>query len=231
MKWTNKTLKILTATSAFVGVIVSVFSALDDNFTHRYKRLMYFTAQSNLWIGITFTLVLLFPLFRLKNKEKWERTLYIIKYIFTVSITMTGLVFCAVLAPFAPPDYRAWEFCNVLTHVVTPTLAIADFIVEKKRIRLTARHVFASLLPPFFYFTTASILGAFHFDFGRGEPYPYFFMNYHSPAGVFGFVREQPFIGSFYWWAVFIALMLLIAYAYAKINARRKARKKTNKKF
>lgn len=220
MKTTNRILKIMTALSAFVGVGISLFSALDDNFTHRYKRLMYFTAQSNLWIGITFVLVLFFPFLKIKNRRQWQRKLYIAKYIFTVSITMTGIVFCAVLAPFAPPDYRPWAFCNVLTHIVTPILAVADFLSDKMRIRLTARHVFASLLPPFFYFTTASVLGAFHFDFGRGEPYPYFFMNYHSPAGFFGIVRERPFIGSFYWWMFFIALMLLIAYAYASINAK-----------
>ena len=224
-KQSTKTLKILTTISAFAGVMLSVFSAIDDNFTHRYKRLMYFTAQSNLWIGFTFLALLLLPLLKVKNQEKRKEQLYVFKYVFTVSITMTGLVFCAVLAPFAPPDYRPWAFCNVLTHVVTPILAIADFLLDDYKIRLTVRHCLYALLPFLIYFSLASVLGAFGVDFGRGEPYPYFFMDYHSPVGIFGVGRVRPYLGSFYWWTLFSLLALLIAYAYAKINNKKQEKR------
>ncbi len=216
MKTFVKTLKILTVLSAFGGVLLSLISAPDDHFSHPWKRLLYFTAQSNIWIGAVFLLLLVLPFEKMKKGELWLKRLYLLKFIFTVSITMTAIVFCGIIAPFSPADYRPWVFCNWLTHVVTPILAVADFFLDKRKISIKTKHLFACLLPPLFYFSVATILGVFNFDFGRGEPYPYFFLDYRSPVGVFGFGRQSPFFGSFYWFISFALLMLFLAFVYAK---------------
>ena len=216
-------LKILTVLSSLGGVLLSLFFARRDGYSHWSRRLLYFTAQSNIWIGVTFLLLLLLPL-KKKNAELWKARLYLFKYIFTVSITITGLVFCCLLAPFADGNYRPWGFCNLLTHVFTPIFAIADLFLDEYPLILGGKQVFFSLVPFLFYFFTASILGFAHTDFGRGVTYPYFFLNYTSPAGVFGFSHVYPFyVGSFYWFALLGVLVVGIALLYARLlNKKRR---------
>ena len=222
MKTFVKTLKLTTVISAFGGVLLSLISAPDDNFSQPWKRLLYFTAQSNIWIGTVFLLILVLPFEKMKKGAVWVKRLYLLKFIFTVSITMTAIVFCGVIAPFSPDNYRPWVFCNWLTHVVTPILAVADFFFDKSRVLIKTKHLFACLLPPLFYFASATLLGYFNFDFGRGEPYPYFFLDYRSPIGLFGIGRQSPFIGPVYWWTAFSLVMLFFAFLYAKAVQRKK---------
>ena len=65
--------------------------AQKDGYSGWSKRLMYFTGQSNLWIG--FTQVFLVTAL-LSKREKYLEKLYFLRYIFTVAITVTGIVFC-----------------------------------------------------------------------------------------------------------------------------------------
>jgi hypothetical protein len=218
------TLKYLTVLSSFGGVLLSLFSARQDGYSHWSRRLLYFTAQSNIWLGITFLAIVLFP-FKKKNAERWKTRLYLFKYIFTVSITMTGLVFCCLLAPFSGDDYQPWGLCNLFTHIFTPAFAIIDLFIDDYPILLNGKRIALSLLPFLLYFFIASLLGFAHTDFGRGVTYPYFFLNYTSPAGVFGFSRVRPFyIGSFYWFALFGLVVVAIAFLYAYLlNKKRRS--------
>ena len=59
-----------------------------------------------------------------------------------------------------------------------------------------------------------------NWDFGNGRNYPYFFLNWTSPAGVFGFGGGEYFMGTFWWILVLIALVFGIALAYAAILKR-----------
>jgi len=55
-------------------------------------------------------------------------------------------------------------------------------------------------------------------DFGRGEPFPYFFFNYYSPAGVFGTSDVMPYrIGSFYWIVFMFFLIIGVGALYRKL--------------
>jgi hypothetical protein len=177
--------------------------------------LLYFTAQSNIWIGVTFLSLLLLP-FKKKNTELWKARLYLFKYIFTVCITITGLIFCCLLAPFADAEYQPWGIGNLLTHVFTPAFAIADLFLDEYPLTVNKKGVFLPLVPFLLYSFTASLLGFAHTDFGRGVPYPYFFFNYTSPAGVFGFSNVYPFyVGSFYWLLLFACMIIGVAHLYA----------------
>lgn len=214
-------LKIAVVICAFTGVVSSFVFAERDGYSHWLRRATYFTAQSNLWVGFTFLAILLFRFYHGKNKDVLEKRLYVSKYVFTVSITTTGLIFCLLLGPFADESYHPWSSSSLLTHLFTPLLCITDFFVDKRRIPLTRRHTLFAFLPPLFYFSIAGIMGALHFDFGRGVNYPYFFLNFRSPAGVFGFSRVFPFvIGSAYWFLLFGGLTYLISTVYARYTRR-----------
>ena len=194
-KITSLILKSIVFLSAAIGVILQ---AVAD-----YKLLLYFTLQSNIWIAATcavgFALMLL-------NKpiSKW---MYSVKLIFTVSITLTGVVYCSMLAPYMGAE--AYSLSNTLMHVVVPLAAVADFFVCPCNVRYRWWECFTVTIPPFYYLGFAGIGYALNWDFGfGGQNYPYFFLNWGSPAGAFGFSAESPYIGVFYY--VLILLVFVV---------------------
>lgn len=216
-------LKCLTVVASLGGVTVSLVFAKSHGYSHWARRLLYFTAQSNVWIGLTFLTLVILPFTR--KKARTERFLYVLKYVFTVSIAMTGVIFCFLLAPFGDERYHLWSFSSYLTHVFSPAFAIADFFVDDTPLPVRGKQAFLAVLPPLFYILWASVLGFLNIDFGRGEAYPYFFLNYRSPAGIFGFSKELPFVvGSFYWILLFSLLIFVLGHSFLRIRKRAEKR-------
>ena len=211
-------LKILTVALVLFGVLLNFLAAEADGYSHWSKRLLYFTTQSNLWIGLTF-LALLFW----KDRPRLKYSLYLLKYVFTVSITVTCIIFCFVLAPGAGNDnYNAWTPASLIVHVFVPCLSIADFFVDAERIQLQRRCILFTAIPPFLYMIFSSILGFMNVDFGRGDAYPYFFLNYRSPAGFFGFSDQMPYIvGSFYWMLFILLIIFSLGWLYRRLYAKK----------
>ena len=213
-------LKWVIAAVSLIGVVMSFFNANADGYSHWSKRLLYFTSESNIWIALSCLSILLYPCLKsISNSTRVKDSLYILKYIFTVSITITGFIFCAVLAPGAENDnYNAWTVASVMTHVIVPVLSVADFFIDEYRIKLSKMHMLYTAVPPFLYLIFVSILGFMNVDFGRGDPFPYFFMNYNSPAGFFGTSDVMPYkIGSFYWIVFILFIVLGISALYRKL--------------
>ena len=211
-------LKCLTVLAVFGGLFISLVEAKNHGYSHWSKRFLYFTAQSNLWIGLTMLALTVYPLFG----ENPPALLYIFKYIFTVSITLTFLVFICLLAPFADESYHLWAFSSWLTHIFSPIFAIADFFVDPQKIPLRRGQVWVCALPPLLYSVSTITLEALNIDFGRGVAYPYFFMDYRSPVGVFGFSNELPyFAGVFYWLLLLCVFILGIGRLYLSIKKPR----------
>lgn len=208
-------LKSLAVFMSLGGVILCCVCAEQDGYSNWSKRLLYFTNLSNIWIGVLFIFLLCLPLIK-KGNEKWEKVLYVLKYIFTVSITITGFTFCCLLAPFAKNDgYDAWTVSSFMTHVFAPIFSIVDYFVDEKQICLTYKCSLLSTLPPLAYLIFASILHYANVDFGRGDTYPYFFLNHSSPVKIFGVGGEPPFvIGSFYWIVLFLLMVLTFGFVY-----------------
>ena len=213
-------LKVAILLSALGGVVLSLFYAERDGYSHWSKRLLYFTGLSNIWIGICVLIILIAPFIKALNTDFGKDVLYVLRYIFTVSITVTGIVYCFILAPFAEEgEFNPWTLSNVLTHVVAPLLTLVDFFIDEYKLRLTKEHIAFTAIPPLMYFVFSSILNLLGVDFGRGDDYPYFFLNLKSPAGIFGFSDTPPFvIGSFYWILLFLFMVYSIALPLALVN-------------
>ena len=217
-------LNVAIALFSFLGVLLACIFARRDGYSSWDKRLLYFTQQSNIWIGVTGLLVALSSFAKLRGKPvPFENALGLAKYVFTVAITITGLIFCALLAPFA--EYNVWSFSSVLTHVAVPVLSIVDFCCFYKSGReteLERKHVFLPLLPPLFYFVFAGALCLAKVDFGRGDAFPYFFMDFYSEAGFFGFINSSPpQLGTAYWLVFMLLLVLGFSYLYYRISKRK----------
>ena len=213
-------LNMLIVIFALLGVLLACIFATRDGYSAWPRRMLYFTQQSNLWIAAV-SLAFAILLLRADVKEHRLRLMGLLKYIFTLSITLTGIVFCALLAPFA--DVPVWYLSNFITHVIVPVLAVTDFLTDRWILPLRKRDAIYALLPPAVWFAFASALCVLRVDFGKGDPYPYFFMDFYSEVGLFGvkIVRgERPMIGSFYWFVLILLLSLGLCYAYRRWQER-----------
>ena len=211
-------LKILVIATSFGGVALGLLMAWEEGYSEAWRRLLYFTAQSNLWLGIT----LFLSLFRFARATSRRVALFsLLQYVFTVSILLTGLVFCLILDPYAPPDYSPWTASNLLTHACTPVLALFLYAFSPRHFQFNPKTVCVTLLPPLFYLGFVAVLTHFAVEFGRGRPAPYFFMDFRSPRAIFGLSGTPPqAVGSFYWIVLLCLIVLLLAELLARYPKR-----------
>lgn len=213
----HNSFSILIKLSVFVCALIGVISCFDlAGFMGGGTTLLYFTIQSNIWTGIYLLIEAILNLISIiKKRTIYYPFLNVIKLCVTVSITLTGVVFCFMLAPLE--GINAFNMTNVLTHMVVPILTVVDyFIFYDYRYKLNRfQPLFSTILP--LYYLGFSLIGYFNnWNFGGGNNYPYFFLNYDSPAGLFGFSDQMPyFMGSFYWIIILVLFVVGISYLYA----------------
>lgn len=219
-------LKCVVIISASVGTYLSAFGE-SRGFMLGRTAFMYFTIQSNILIALICAVGAVLLLRNKAVKNAW----FIIKFIGTVSITLTGAVFCFVLAPTLG-DF-AWQIQNILTHVAVPAAAIADFFVTGVYGSFRKRHVPFALLPPLAYVVYAVAAYTAGWTFADGNTYPYFFFNWGGPAGAFGFMGEFPFMGCVWWLLALSLTVLAVGYVYMRIvnKMKRKAAVKKGSDF
>ena len=206
-------LKLIVILSAAAGTWMS--AAAGRNFFMGGSRVfMYFTIQSN----ILMALISAAGFFMLMRDTAIRQTWYAVKLTGTVSITLTCVVFAVMLAPLL--GKAAWNVQNTLTHLVAPVAAVADFFVVASGAEIRRKSVFCVLIPPFLYVVYAGIGYVSGWEFARGQNYPYFFLNWGSPAGAFGFTSELPFMGCVWWILVLLIFLLAIGRCYLAVAGR-----------
>ena len=207
-------LRIIVIISAVVGTFLSAYAGR-DSFMGGKSVFMYFTIQSNIALAITCGVGLFFMAKKRITGKAWD----IIRLVATVSITLTGVVFCFVLAPTMGSD--AWNFQNVLTHVVVPIASVADFMIAGTKHKVEIINVLWVIVPPIIYAIYAGIGYMAGWHFSEDTTYPYFFLNWGSPAGAFGFTNELPFMGCMWWIIALFTLLLIVGYLYLTGNDKR----------
>lgn len=189
-------LKCITIIAACYGTYLSILGK--NGFMSNWNALLFFTIQSNLWIACWFIVegIMMF------KKDKYDsRLVNILKLMFTVAISLTGIVFVVVLAPTLPNPYTT---NNVLTHVVVPLCAVLDLFVCADRMNLRRTDFLFSVIPPIYYVIFSAIGYINHWHFVGELNYPYFFLNWGSPAGAIGFTKDSPWMGPV-WWILLLA--------------------------
>lgn len=169
---------------------------------------LYFTIQSNIWIA----LVALAGLVLAALRRSFPRWMSVLQLMMTVSITLTGLVYCFMLAPLM--GEQAFSLTNVLTHVVVPLVSVLDFFLSHRWLSLRGRDAWYVIIPPLYYLGFASVGYVLHWPFGPGLNYPYFFLNWGSPAGAFGFCDVLPYMGVMYYVLIMLVSLLLVGRLY-----------------
>ena len=199
--------KCIVIVSSAVGIILSAIAGA-QSFMGGGRVFMYFTVQSNIAIALVCAVGAVLLLRNQPVQDIW----YLIKFVFTVSITLTGVVFCFVLAPTL--GKYAWRLQHVLTHVAVPLAAILDFFVTGRYGSIKKRSVFFVIIPPLLYAIYTGIAYVAKWEFSRGVHYPYFFLNWGSPAGAFGFTNDLPYMGCAWWILLILVMLLAVGYGY-----------------
>lgn len=209
-KWISLVLKCVVILSAIIGTIMSYLAGRYSFMGGRHV-FMYFTIQSNIAIAIICGIG---AYLLLRNREI-SKLWYVIKFVGTVSITLTGVVFGFVLAPTL--GAAAWNVQNTLTHLIVPVVAVIDFFVMSGVVSVKRINALYVIIPPILYAIYAGVGYVKGWEFAEGINYPYFFLNWGSKAGAFGFTSELPFMGSAWWILALLIFLIIVGYAYLVI--------------
>ncbi|MBP5152774.1 MAG: Pr6Pr family membrane protein [Lachnospiraceae bacterium] len=203
-------LKITVFLSAVIGTFLSYYAGR-NSFMGGSTVFMFFTIQSNIAVALISAVGLCFLIKGREIGKLW----YTVKFVGAVSITLTGVVFCLVLAPTL--GVHAWNIQNTLTHVVVPVAAVADFFVVSNLQRIKKASVIYVIIPPILYAIYAGIGYVRNWQFAKGINYPYFFLNWGSKAGAFGFTDELPFMGTAWWILDLLVFLIIVGLCYLLI--------------
>ncbi len=206
-------LKLIVILAAVSGTLLSAYAGR-NSFMGGSRVFMYFTIQSNIAIAVICAVGGILLLRGRPAGKAWA----VVKLAGTVSITLTGVVFVVMLAPVL--GNRAWNVQNTLTHVVVPAAAVADFFVAVSGTGIRRKNVLFVAIPPLLYVIYAGIGYVRGWEFARGQNYPYFFLNWGSPAGAFGFSKELPYLGCAWWLLVLLAFLIAVGWCYAALADR-----------
>ena len=204
------TLKIIVVLSAAAGVFLSAYAGR-NSFMGGSRVFMYFTIQSNIAVAFISLIGCCLMLTKKKVGEAW----HVIQFVGAVAITLTGVVFGFVLAPTL--GVNAWNVQNTLTHVVVPIAAVADFLIVAYGEDIRKKNVIYVIIPPVLYAIYAAIGYVRGWDFALGINYPYFFLNWGSPAGAFGFTKEMPYMGTAWWILALLVFLIIVGCCYLMI--------------
>lgn len=186
----------------------------------------YFTTLSNVFVIIMLLLFLIKEIFNLKYKKY----LYIIKFLSTISITLTFLVFLFLLAPTLDTGFINAYLMNsagsLCLHFITPVLSIIDFLLFDREYKLNKIHALYATIPPLLYVVFVVIGSQLGLRWGKMYA-PYNFLNYHAKTGWFGFDLsllgwETLGIGVFYNILFLTIIFILIGLLFIWIKNRKK---------
>ncbi len=211
-KITSLIVKIIVILSAITATVLSAHSV--SGFMSGRTVFMYFTIQSNILIAV----ICAVGLYLLIQKKEINDVWYIVKLVGTVAITLTGVVFAVLLVPLLGDN--AWNIQNTLTHAVVPVAAVADFFMVAPGSGLRRKSVVYVIIPPLLYAIYAGIGYARGWEFGAGQNYPYFFLNWGSPAGALGFSKELPYMGCVWWILVLMVFLIAVGWGYVALSDR-----------
>ena len=205
---------------AMIGVLATILSS---SFMSGTSVILYYTIQSNIWIGLT-CLIFAIALIVQANKNtivipKW---LYLIKFIFVVAITLTMIVFWTLLAPTLMIPSYLFSLSNLFSHTLTPLAALITFIgFDSRKQRLSIKESLLSLVTPVYYLIFVFIMCALGITFHTFQT-PYFFLNFYEfgwfGSAVYSNTYGFATFGVFYWILIILAFIFLLGYGLTFVN-------------
>lgn len=221
---TGLIIKLISVIASVYGMIRTMDSLLSFTF---------FTNLSNIFIDLVLLVFIFFDIKLLTSKGKQDyrsNPAYITKYVATISITLTFLIYLTLLAPtnengffYAYLNNGAGSLC---VHMVGPVLAIIDFLLFDYGYVSSKKHAFFATIPPLAYVAFVVILSSLGVRWGTKYA-PYNFLNFGAPTGWFGFdisllSSETLGIGVFYMIIVLFIIFCGIGMFFLWLKDRRR---------
>ncbi len=138
--------------SAFIGIYLNFLEDGKTTFMGKGTSIYFYTLQSNIWTLFMGLYLLIIAIFG-KNRGK---NMVTFKYIITVSITITFIVYWFMLAPYLSEK----EICsgaNLCVHLLTPVLMIGDFLLFDLNEELSVRSIPLVIILPLYYLVFALV--------------------------------------------------------------------------
>jgi len=169
----------LTALAAFAGVLIQMIVTANEKAVHFHTPLsrslnvlVFFTIDSNLIVGAT-CLVLA------TNPKRSSTTFNTARLTGVVAITITGLVYHAVLAKLL--DLESWALvADNLTHTLVPVMGVLGWLIFGPRGLTSSRVTRLTLIFPLAWIVFTLIRGSI-IDF---YPYPFIDVTHLGYARV-----------------------------------------------
>lgn len=160
--------------------------------------LTYFTNLSNIFMDLVLFGFMVHDIKKFKKGGKMSPPAngwYVVKFMATISITLTFLIYLTLLAPTNPAGFLnaylqngAGSFC---VHFLGPILSILDFILFDFYYESSHAHIFFAMLPPYVYMGFIVALAENGIRWNETMWAPYNFMNYGASTGWLGFDISQ----------------------------------------
>ena len=216
----KKIVRIVELTAlVIVGILGIVFTAMSTDFMGGASVFLFFTVQSNIFIIAMSLLFLINEVVSLVLKKSFINQIMLhVKFVATIAITITFIVFFTMLAPLMGMDYLL-SFNNFSLHAIVPILAIVDFIVFDTEINLSYPKSLIGGAMPLYYVFFVYIGVPLNFQYGENLKFPYFFLNYEKN----GFFFEKGFGVVFWIIAMLIGIFALCLLFCLFIKLRQKA--------
>lgn len=207
--------RILCNLLIVVFAIVGIFLNFKEPNASK-NTILYFTTQSNIWIMCICIVLTFYDIL----KKDVPKTVYIIKYIFTVSILITGIVYNFILAPqyaiYFGSLLKAYSVSVTILHVVVPLLSFISYILFDEN-PFKRKFNLLGCTMPLLYFAFIILLSMittndYLFDGIGGVPskFPYFFLDYIN-NGWFTLTSDISKLGTFYWLIISVVLVMIIS--------------------
>lgn len=195
------------------------------------KSFTYYTTLSNVAIDVVLIIAIIMDVLLItKGKNYKTNGFYICKYMMTVAISLTLLIYMFILAPTSKAGFFGSYFNNYGgsfgVHFIGPVFAILDFLLFDYDYKSKRSHGVFAVIPPLCYVAFVVILATAGVRWG--EMYaPYNFLNYGAPTGWFGWDLSQLSstslgIGVAYLIVVLLIFFLLLGQLYLWISNKRR---------
>lgn len=218
-------IKFLIFLFAAVGILLCVLPA--GGFISGSKIFFkFFTAQSVALMGLSSFFLAIKQTKAFKaGRYELAHTDEIFHLVLTVSVTLAAMIFCFLLLPaFLSENPGSAKMLltppQIILQILVPVLSVFDFLVFTRPTTYTfsKKDILWSVIPPLYYLGFSRVGYVLNWNFGSGKNYPYFFLNYASPVGFFGFTGNPPYyMGVFWWLLAILAFVVLISLLYTAI--------------
>lgn len=228
----NKELRISIIVK-LIAIISGIYGLI--NTFYGFISYTYFTTLSNVFMLFMLVIFLIKDLSKTKKKQV-PNILYVIKFLATISISLTFFVFLFILAPANPngfvASYKLYNYGSLCLHFITPLFSILDFFLFDFKYESKKVHSMYATVPPLAYILYVVVLNGFGMKW-KGMSAPYNFLNYSSKTGWFGFnpsLYGEKCLGIGVFYTIVILLILFIFLGILFLNIKDKINKKKSKK-